>query len=40
MCVRKWARGYERMKEEPFTPLLADIDMPKMDGIELASTRR
>src|ERR1700730_1766366 len=28
--------GYERLKTEPFTLLLTDIVMPKMDGIELA----
>jgi two-component system, cell cycle response regulator CpdR len=28
--------AYERLKTEPFTLLLTDIVMPKMDGIELA----
>jgi two-component system cell cycle response regulator CpdR len=28
--------AYERLKAEPFTLLLTDIVMPKMDGIELA----
>jgi two-component system cell cycle response regulator CpdR len=28
--------AYERLKCEPFTLLLTDIVMPKMDGIELA----
>ena len=37
--VSAFANGedaYERLKEEPFTLLLTDIVMPKMDGIELA----
>ena len=28
--------AYDRLKTEPFTLLLTDIVMPKMDGIELA----
>ncbi len=30
------AAAFERLKEEPYTLLLTDIVMPKMDGIELA----
>jgi two-component system cell cycle response regulator CpdR len=30
------ADALERLKQEPFTLLLTDIVMPKMDGIELA----
>ena len=30
------AEAFERLKQEPFTLLLTDIVMPKMDGIELA----
>jgi two-component system cell cycle response regulator CpdR len=30
------ADAYDRLKQEPFTLLLTDIVMPKMDGIELA----
>jgi two-component system cell cycle response regulator CpdR len=30
------ADAFERLKSEPFTLLLTDIVMPKMDGIELA----
>ena len=37
--VKAFSNGedaYERLKEEPFTLLLTDIVMPRMDGIELA----
>ena len=37
--VMSFANGedaYDRLNEEPFTLLLTDIVMPKMDGIELA----
>jgi two-component system cell cycle response regulator CpdR len=30
------ADAFERLKREPFTLLLTDIVMPRMDGIELA----
>jgi two-component system cell cycle response regulator CpdR len=30
------AEAYDRLKQEPFTLLLTDIVMPRMDGIELA----
>ena len=37
--VTSFANGeeaYERIKQEPYTLLLTDIVMPRMDGIELA----
>ncbi len=37
--VASFANGedaYERLQQEPFTLLLTDIVMPRMDGIELA----
>ncbi len=37
--VRAFANGseaFDRLKKEPFTLLLTDIVMPRMDGIELA----
>lgn len=36
MAFDNGAAAFERLKEEPFTLLLTDIVMPKMDGIELA----
>jgi two-component system cell cycle response regulator CpdR len=30
------AEAFDRLKQEPFTLLLTDIVMPRMDGIELA----
>jgi two-component system cell cycle response regulator CpdR len=30
------AEAYDRLQQEPFTLLLTDIVMPRMDGIELA----
>jgi two-component system cell cycle response regulator CpdR len=32
--------AYDRLLEEPFTLLLTDIVMPRMDGIELARRAR
>ena len=34
------ADAFERLKEEPFTLLLTDIVMPRMDGIELVTRVR
>jgi two-component system cell cycle response regulator CpdR len=36
MSFSNGEEAYERLKEEPFTLLLTDIVMPRMDGIELA----
>ena len=36
MAYSNGEEAYERLKEEPFTLLLTDIVMPRMDGIELA----
>jgi two-component system cell cycle response regulator CpdR len=36
MAFDNGADAFARLKEEPFTLLLTDIVMPRMDGIELA----
>ena len=36
MAFTNGVDALERLKEEPFTLLLTDIVMPRMDGIELA----
>jgi two-component system cell cycle response regulator CpdR len=36
VAVDNGADAFERLKDEPFTLLLTDIVMPRMDGIELA----
>lgn len=36
VAVDNGADAFERLRDEPFTLLLTDIVMPRMDGIELA----
>jgi two-component system cell cycle response regulator CpdR len=36
MAFANGEEAYERLRQEPFTLLLTDIVMPRMDGIELA----
>jgi two-component system cell cycle response regulator CpdR len=36
MAFANGEEAYERLQQEPFTLLLTDIVMPRMDGIELA----